>query len=135
RLWSGGQKLIDYKDPFPLAGGGVEVGCEVGEVLVRSYEFWSRGAPLHLPYHFLPDRFYRMGKFHEARELYRQLSESHPDREEGLLAIYKEGLCSSELRETAAATAAFARLEGTLYDHCRSMGQAQLELTEGRAEM
>ena len=131
RVSSGGRKYIEYKESFPLPGGCVEIDCPTGNIVLQRMEFWSRGAPLHLPYHFLPDQLFQQNKFGEARELYRNLALSHPDREEGLLALYKAGLCSAELRQTQDAFAEFSKLEGTLYDHCCALGLAQIGMLEG----
>src|SRR5262249_10512362 len=94
----------------------------------------SRGAPIHVPFTMLPDRLYRSRRYAEARELYRQLADSHPDREEGLLASYKAGLCSTELKDTQAAFGEFTRLEGTMYDHPCALGMANVGVLDGNIE-
>src|SRR5262249_35679707 len=75
RVSSGGRKYIDYKESFPLPGGSLVIDCPAGDIVLQRMEFWSRGAPLHLPYHFLPDQLFQQGKFTEARELYHNLAQ------------------------------------------------------------
>jgi len=94
----------------------------------------SRGAPLHLPCTVLPDRLYRMGRFNEARELYRQVGSSHFDREEGMVALYKAGMCSVKVGDIQIAFDEFTRLEGTMYDHCCALGLSLIGMREGNID-
>ncbi len=126
--------VLNYRDIFPQTGGVVALAARGGTILVRDFEWYSRGAPLSLSYQFLPDRYFLAGKFSEARQLYTQMAESHPDREEGLLALYKSGLCSAELRETQEAFEAFSRLENTMLDHYCILGLARIGILDGNLD-
>ena len=134
RLFLENRKYIEYQETFPQIGGSLELSVPSGNVGVRSFHLASRGAPLNLSFMVLPDRLYRSGKFGEARELYRQLASSHPDREEGMIARYKAGLCSTAMGETQDAFDEFTRLEGTMYDHCCALGLAQIGMRDGNIE-
>jgi serine/threonine-protein kinase len=134
RLYIDGRKYLDYREAFPHSGGTVEISAETGRVHVSRAKLVSRGAPLNLSFMVLPDRLYRAGKYAEARELYRQLASSHPDREEGLMAVYKAGLCSVALDDQAAAFSEFTRLEGTMLDHCCALGLAHVGLRDGNID-
>lgn len=129
-----GQKQLQYREFFPQTGGRVQVAVDSGAVQVSAFELLSRGAPLSLSFLALPDRQYRLGRFAEARELYRQLAQSHPDREEGLMAIFKAGLCSTELGDTQTAFGEFAHLEGTMFDYCCALGLARIGLLDGNID-
>jgi serine/threonine protein kinase/tetratricopeptide (TPR) repeat protein len=128
------RKLIDYKEVFPQTGGAIELFSPTDRIVVDRFQLQSRGAPLNLSFMVLPDRLYRTMRFDDARELYRQLAESHPDREEGLLALYKCGLSSAALNDLPAAINEFTRLEGTMYDHCGALGLAQIGIRDGRID-
>jgi serine/threonine protein kinase/tetratricopeptide (TPR) repeat protein len=134
RLFIEGRKYLDYREAFPHNGGAVEISAESGRIHVTSAKLESRGAPLNLSFMVLPDRLYRAGKFAEARELYRQLASSHSDREEGLMAAYKAGLCSVELDDQTAAFSEFTTLEGTMLDHCCALGLAHIGLRDGNID-
>lgn len=126
--------VLNYRDIFPQTGGVVALVARGGTILVRDFEWYSRGAPLSLSYQFLPDRFFLAGKFSEARQLYSQMAESHPDREEGLMALYKAGLCSAEMRQTQEAFEAFSRLENTMLDHYCTLGLARIGILDGNLD-
>jgi serine/threonine protein kinase len=128
------KKYIEYQESFPQIGGVLEVSAPQGSIGMREFSLESRGAPLNLSFMVLPDRLYRSGKYGEARELYRQLADSHPDREEGMIARYKTGLCSTAMGETQNAFEEFTRLEGTMYDHCCALGLAQIGMRDGNIE-
>lgn len=128
------RRCLEYKELFPQTGGAIELSAMYGRVYVGKFKMDSRGAPLHLSFMALPDRFYRTGRHAEARELYRQLALSHPDRAEGLIALYKSGLCSASLRETETAFTEFTRLEGTMLNHCCALGLAKIGMMEGNID-
>ncbi len=121
-----GIPYVNYAEDFPLIGGTVSLRASVGDILVLRAELFSRGAPLRMPFLSLPDQLYRQGRFAEARELYRQVSDSHADRPEGLLAVYKIGLCEAALENRPAAFRTFSSLKGTMYDHCAVLGFARI---------
>ncbi|MCK6475069.1 MAG: hypothetical protein L6R28_25385, partial [Planctomycetes bacterium] len=129
-----GQKQLQYREFFPQTGGRVQLCVNKGAVKASAFEILSRGAPLSLSFLALPDRQYRLGRFAEARELYRQLAQSHPDREEGLMVILKAGLCSTELSDTQTAFGEFANLEGTMFDYCCALGLARIGLLDGNID-
>ena len=131
RMWVDQRKCIDYLDVFPQTGGAISLKAGRGELHLQNFELHSRGAPLNLTFMALPDRLFRRGRHAEARELYRQLAASHPDREEGLLALYKAGLCSTALDDTQTAFNEFTKLEGTMYDHCCALGLASIGMLDG----
>ncbi|MBD3242600.1 MAG: protein kinase [Chitinivibrionales bacterium] len=126
--------VLNYRDIFPQTGGMVALAARGGTILVRSVEWHSRGAPLNLSYQFLPDRYFLAGRFREARQLYIQMADSHPDREEGLMALYKSGLCSAELRQTQEAFESFSRLENTMLDHYCTLGLARIGILDGNID-
>ena len=134
RLSLNEQPCISFTDVFPQTGGALEFKCTHGEVHIASVVWQTRGAPLQLSFMSLPDRLYRTGRFSDARELYRQLASSHPDREEGLLAQYKAGLCSTALKDFQTAFDEFARLEGTMMEHCCALGLAQIGMHDGNID-
>ena len=134
RVWIEGREYLDYNDVFPQTGGAIELGAGPARLSVASFSLVSRGAPLHLSFMVLPDGLYRTGRFAEARHLYRHLASSHPDREEGLIALYKAGLCSTAIQDMQSAFTEFTRLEGTMYDHCCALGLAQIGLQDGNID-
>ncbi|HYF50676.1 MAG TPA: protein kinase [Planctomycetota bacterium] len=134
RLSIDGRRYLDFREVFPQTGGAIEVHASLGRLYIKRFELLSRGAPLNLSYMVLPDRLYRTGRFAEARELYHQLAASHPDREEGLMALYKAGLCSTALDDLQAAFRDFSRLEGSMYDHCCALGMAQIGMRDGNID-
>ncbi|MBD3240983.1 MAG: protein kinase [Chitinivibrionales bacterium] len=134
RVYLDGSLLLNYRDVFPLNGGYLCLLAPAGTVLLRDFEWRCRGAPLHLSYHFLPDQHFRAGKFAEARRLYQQLADSHPDREEGLMARYKAGLCSAALKQTQEAFQAFSHLENTMLDHYATLGLARIGVLDGNLD-
>jgi tetratricopeptide (TPR) repeat protein len=121
-----GVPCLKYAELFPQTGGSVRAVIRRGEIRVYQVELLSRGAPLRLPFLSLPDQLYRQGHYAEARGLYRQVAESHPQRPEGLMAAYKAGLCDAELQDTHNAFEAFTRLEGTMFGHCAVLGLARI---------
>lgn len=129
-----GTRMLSFRDIFPLAGGHVAVGAAEGTVVLRDFEWRSRGAPFHLSPHYLPDQHFRAGRYDKARELYQQLAEGHPDREEGLMALYKAGVCSATLGDTPLAFQQFSRLEDTILDHFAILGLARIGILDGNPE-
>jgi serine/threonine-protein kinase len=134
RLWLNGRKYIEYHEVFPQTGGMIEVEAECGTLGIKRFASQSRGAPLHLSFMVLPDRLYRDGQYAEARGFYRRLAESHPDREEGLRARFKAGLCSTLINDTQDAFQEFTLLENTMYDHCCAIGLAEIGLVDGNID-
>gem|GEM_PF-888855 len=131
RMWIGDHKYIDYQETFPQTGGAISLLASEGQIYIQQFELQSRGAPLSLSFMALPDRLFRIGRYLEAREFYRQLAASHPDRPEGLIALYKAGLCSTELQDTQTAFGEFSKLEGTMFDQYCALGLAQIGLRDG----
>ncbi|MBD3240562.1 MAG: protein kinase [Chitinivibrionales bacterium] len=129
-----GTRMLTFRDIFPLSGGHIAVGTTEGTVVLRDFEWRSRGAPFHLSPHYLPDQHFRAGRFDKARELYQQLAEGHPDREEGLMALYKAGLCSATLADTPRAFEQISRLEGSMLDHYAILGLARIGILDGNPE-
>jgi serine/threonine protein kinase len=134
RLSLNEKPCITFTDVFPQTGGSIEFACVHGQIHIASLEWLTRGAPLQLSFMSLPDRLYRTGRFADARELYRQLASSHPDREEGLLAQYKAGLCSTALKDFQTAFDEFTKLEGTMLEHCCGLGLAQIGMQDGNID-
>jgi serine/threonine protein kinase/tetratricopeptide (TPR) repeat protein len=134
RLWIDDKKCIEYREIFPQPGGAIELHCESGSIGLQDFQLFSRGAPLNLSFMVLPDRLFQMGRFTEARELYRQLSVSHPDREEGLIGHFKAGLCSTKLGDQQDAFGEFTKLENTALDHCCALGFAEVGMLDGNVE-
>ncbi len=129
-----GTRMLSFRDIFPLAGGHVAVGATEGTVVLRDFEWRSRGAPFHLSPHYLPDQHYRAARFDKARELYLQLADGHPEREEGLMALYKAGMCSATLGDTPRAFEQFSKLEDTMLDHYAILGLARIGVLDGNAQ-
>jgi serine/threonine protein kinase len=121
-----GQPCLTYAELFPLIGGAVSLQATAGDLMVQRAEMHSRGAPLRLSFLSLPDRLYRQGRYVEAREMYRQVAESHPGRPEGLQAVYKLGLCEAEMKDTQRAFQTFTQLESTMYGHYAVLGLARI---------
>jgi serine/threonine protein kinase len=134
RMWLGNRKYIEYHEVFPQTGGALEIAVPQGFVGLQKFSMQSRGAPLRLSFMALPDRLFRDGKYAEAREFYRRLAGSHPDREEGLGARYKAGLCSTLMKDSDDAFQEFTRLENTMYDHCCALGFAELGMLDGNID-
>jgi tetratricopeptide (TPR) repeat protein len=126
-----GTRAVVYRDLFPLRGDRVGFSCDEEGVAFRDLKFEGRGAPLQLTFLALPDKLYQLGKMQEARDLYREMGETHPDREEGLLAHYKGALCSIEMGERLEALEALRKLDGTPLEAVIPLGQAKLELKAG----
>ena len=133
-VWLENRRCLEYKEFFPQTGGAIEIGALHGSVYIGKFKLDSRGAPLNISFMALPDRFYRTGRYAEARELYRQFALSHPDRAEGLVALYKSGLCSTAMLDIETAFTEFTCLEGTMLDHCCALGLAQIGMKEGNIE-
>lgn len=131
RVLVDGSPVLNYRDIFPQTGGAVALASRAGTMVLQQFDWHTRGAPLNLSYQFLPDRFFLAGRLEEARELYNQMAESHPDREEGLMALYKAGLCSADLKDTQEAFGAFSRLENTMLDHYCTLGLARIGAIDG----
>jgi serine/threonine protein kinase len=129
-----GRPLIKYYEVFPQTGGAIEMFSNTGNIHLVETTLMTRGAPLHLAFTSLPDGLYRSGNYQEARELYRRLAASHPDREEGMLATFKAGLCSTSLNDMDASFAEFSRLEGTMCDHYCALGLAQIGAKDGNID-
>ncbi len=127
-------KFLDYRELFPQTGGALQIAAHSGDIQLRDFELLSRGAPLNLSSLALPDQLFRAGQFQAASDLYTKLAESHPDREEGLMAAYKSGLCSVELRDLQTAFTAFARLEETAFDHYCALGLARIGSLDGNID-
>jgi len=134
RIRLDGALLLNYREVFPKTGGSLRLRARIGTIVLQGFDWQSRGAPLSLSYHFLPDHYFQMGRYAEARQLYLHLAESHPDREEGLMALYKAGLCSAELKENQSAFDAFSRLENTMLDHYCTLGLAHIGVLDGNLE-
>ena len=132
--WLDDRRCLEYKEFFPQTGGAIDIGALHGRINVSKFKLDSRGAPLNISFMALPDRFYRTGRHAEARELYRQFALSHPDRAEGLIALYKSGLCSTALQDIETAFTEFTCLEGTMLDHCCALGLAQIGMKEGNID-
>ncbi len=126
-----GVRALEYRDLFPLRGDRVGLSCDDEGASFRDVKLEGRGAPLQLTFLALPDKLYQLGKIAEAREMYREMGETHPDREEGLLAHYKAALCSIELGERLEALEALRKLDGTPLEAVIPLGQARLELKAG----
>ncbi|MCE9583819.1 MAG: hypothetical protein K8T20_15155, partial [Planctomycetes bacterium] len=126
-----GSRVLEYRDLFPLRGDRVGLSCDEEGVSFREVRLEGRGAPLQLTFTALPDKLYLLGQVREARDLYREMGETHPDREEGLLAHYKAALCSIELGERLEALEALRKLDGTPLEAVIPLGQAKLELKAG----
>ncbi len=126
-----GVRALEYRDLFPLRGDRVGLSCDDEGASFRDVKLEGRGAPLQLTFLALPDKLYQLGKISEAREMYREMGETHPDREEGLLAHYKAALCSIELGERLEALEALRKLDGTPLEAVIPLGQARLELKAG----
>lgn len=134
RVFVDDRKYLDYRELFPQTGGAVQIAALSGEVHLRDFDFTSRGAPLNLSSLSLPDQLFRAGLFRESKDLYLKLAASHPDREEGLSASYKAGLCSVELGDLQNAFAEFARLEDTVFDHYCALGLARIGSVDGNID-
>ena len=119
-----GVRALEYRDLFPLRGDRVGLSCDDEGASFRDVKLEGRGAPLQLTFLALPDKLYQLGKISEAREMYREMGETHPDREEGLLAHYKAALCSIELGERLEALEALRKLDGTPLEAVIPLGQA-----------
>jgi len=127
-----GQRAIEYRDLFPLRGDGIALSCDEEGISFRDATLQGRGAPLQLTFLALPDKLFQLGQIREARDLYQDLADSHPDREEGLLARYKAALASVELGDRMEALGALRKLEGTALEALIPLGQARLELKAER---
>ena len=127
-LTIGGQRAIENRDLFPLRGNRLAISCDDAGLRLTRVRVESRGAPLQLSTLALPDRIYQIGQFKEARELYRELADSHPEREEGLMARYKAAICSTDLGEREEALADLKPLEGTSHEALSALGRARLGL-------
>jgi serine/threonine protein kinase len=134
RLWMGSRKYLEYHEVFPQTGGRIEIAAQQGSIGVRNFALQSRGAPLSLSFMALPDRLFHDKKYAEAREFYRRLAASHPDREEGLSARFKAGLCSTLKGDLQDAFQEFMQLENTMYDHCCALGLAEIGMLDGNIE-
>jgi serine/threonine protein kinase/tetratricopeptide (TPR) repeat protein len=126
--------LLSYRELFPRTGGVVGLQARAGTLVLQEFQWSSRGAPLQLSYQFLPDNYFRSERYPEARQLYLSLAQSHPDREEGLLALYKAALCSAQLKEIQVAFDTFSRLENTMLDHYCTLGLAHLGVLDGNLD-
>lgn len=125
---------LNYRDVFPATGGSIALRAAKGALVIEDINWRSRGAPLNLSYMYQPDRLFLEGRFGEARQLYQQMAQSHPDREEGLLALYKAGLCSAELKDTSHAFEQFSQLENTMLDHYCTLGLARIGMLDGNVD-
>ncbi|MBI2923745.1 MAG: protein kinase [Planctomycetes bacterium] len=121
-----GERVVEHRDVFPLRGQRMEIGTEDAGLRVSDIRLESRGAPLQLAFLELPDKILAMGRAKEARELYREMAESHPDRAEGLIARYKAAVCSVEMGEREEALADLKMLEGTSHEALQALGRARL---------
>ena len=127
-----GTRVLEYRDLFPLRGDRVALSCDDEGILFRDVHLQGRGAPLQLTFLALPDKIFQLGQVREARDLYLEMAETHPDREEGHLAQYKAALCSIELGDRAAAEASLRNLEGTVLEALIPLGYAKLGLKAGK---
>ena len=110
RLLADGKELIRWEDPSPLRGGYVGfyaygAGARYTDVVIE-----SRGNPLKVSVLETPDFLYADGQYEKAMELYKEVAESHPAREEGALARYKSGLCLARMKQYPEARRVFATL-------------------------
>ncbi len=129
-----GNLALSYREVFPVSGGMIALEVRAGVVLLEDFTWQSRGAPLNLSYQYLPDRFFLSGRYEDALQLYQQMAESHPDREEGLVALYKAGLCCAEMKDTQRAFEMFSKLENTMLDHYCTLGLARIGLLDGNPD-
>lgn len=125
-LFINGARALEYRDVFPLRGNRVAISADGPGVFLRRVLVETRGAPLQLAFLALPDKLFQLGQLGEARELYRELALSHPDRDEGLIARYKSALCSIELGENDAALEELRQLEGTALEALSALGRARI---------
>ncbi|NUN50877.1 MAG: hypothetical protein HUU15_18880, partial [Candidatus Brocadiae bacterium] len=125
-LFINGLRTLEYRDVFPLRGNRVAIAADGPGLFLRRMILEARGAPLQLAYLALPDKLFQLGQLGEARELYRELALSHPDREEGLIARYKSALCGIELGETESALDELKGLEGTSLEALSALGRARI---------
>jgi serine/threonine protein kinase len=126
-----GTRALEYRDLFPLRGDCIALAADEEGLTFRDVRLLGRGAPLQLTFLALPDKLFQLGQVRESRDLYNEMAESHPDREEGLLARYKAALCGIELGDRMGALAALQRLEGTPLEALIPLGQARLEIKGG----
>ncbi|MCE9582791.1 MAG: protein kinase [Planctomycetes bacterium] len=134
RLFIDGSCVIDHLEIFPMRGDRVAVSSDSTGLSIAGVSVESRGAPLHLDFLALPDKVFEMGNLKEARLLYRDMAESHPDRTEGMLARYKAALCSIELGEAPEAQADLKMLEGSGFEALRVLAGARHKQREGKGK-
>ncbi|MCE9581796.1 MAG: protein kinase [Planctomycetes bacterium] len=125
-LFINGARALEYRDVFPLRGNRVAVAADGAGISLSRLVVEARGAPLQLAFLALPDKLFQLGQLTEARELYRELALSHPDRDEGLIARYKSALCSIELGENEIALEELKQLEGTALEALSALGRARI---------
>jgi len=125
-LFINGSRALEYRDVFPLRGNRVAISADGPGIFLRRIVLETRGAPLQLAFLALPDKLFQLGQLTEARELYRELAMSHPDRDEGLIARYKSALCSIEMEENDVALEELKQLEGTALEALSALGRARL---------
>ena len=125
-----GERVVEHRDVFPLRGQRLGLATEDAGLRLSGIRLESRGTPLQLAFLELPDKILAMGRAKEARELYREMAESHPDRGEGLIARYKAAVCSIEMGERKEALADLKKLEGTSHEALQSLGRARLGMKE-----
>jgi hypothetical protein len=123
-----GIRVFDMRDIFPLRGQRLSIATDDAGLNLTHISVESRGTPLQLQFSALPDKLLSMGQLREARELYRDMMETHAERAEGLIARYKAALCSIELGESAEGLAELKALEGTGHEALVALGKSRAAL-------
>jgi len=126
--------VIDVHEPFPLSHAHLRLAARGASLSFDGLDLFSRGAPLVLSSLSLPDRLVHERRFDEARELYLELHRAHPDRGEGLAALYKAALCASERGDLAQAVREFCQLENGAMDHACALGLARVGMVDGNVD-